>query len=78
MTTTLNWHTLPPGKLALLLQQSQLNGSRAVGASTVYHLGVDGREVLAVSLPDGQAVVIEAHQPPRAKRRRIDPPAAVS
>lgn len=74
MTTKLNWHTLPPGKLALLLQQSQMDDSRAVGMSTVYRLGVDGREVLAVSLPDGQAIVIEAYEPPRAKRRRVDPP----
>ncbi len=74
MSTKLSWHTLSPGKLALLLQQSQLNDSRAVGTSTVYRLDVDGREVLAVSLPDGQAVVIEAQEPPRAKRRRIDPP----
>jgi hypothetical protein len=74
MTSKLSWHTLPPGKLALLLQQSQMDDSRAVGTSTVYRLSVDGREVLAVSLPDGQAVVIEAHEPPRAKRRRVDPP----
>lgn len=74
MTSKLNWHTLPAGKLALLLQQSHLEESRAVGTSTIYRLDVDGREVLAVSLPDGQAVVIESQDPPRAKRRRIDPP----
>lgn len=74
MTSKLSWHTLPPGKLALLLQQSHMDDSRAVGTSTVYRLGVDGREVLAVALPDGQSIVIEAHEAPRAKRRRVDPP----
>lgn len=74
MTTKLTWQTLPPGKLAQLLQQAHLDDSRAVGSSTVYHLKLDGREVLAVSLPDGQSVVMEAQAPLRAKRRRVDPP----
>lgn len=72
----LNWHTVPQPELALLLKQATLDTSRAVGSSTVYHLSIDNREVLAVSLPDGQAVVIETQTPPRVKRRRVDPPAA--
>ncbi len=72
----LNWHAVPPGELALLLKQATLDDSRAVGASTVYRLNLAGREVLAVSLTDGSAVIIEAQVPPRVKRRRVDPPAA--
>lgn len=70
----LNWHAAPPGELALLLKQAKLDDSRAVGSSTVYRLNLAGREVLAVSLADGAAVIIEAHVPPRVKRRRVDPP----
>lgn len=72
----LNWHAVPQGELALLLKQAKLDDSRAVGASTVYRLNLAGREVLAVSLADGAAVIIEAQVPPRVKRRRVDPPAA--
>ncbi|MFZ2309830.1 MAG: hypothetical protein WAW73_05970 [Rhodoferax sp.] len=70
----LNWHAVPQGELALLLKQATLDDSRAVGASTVYRLNLAGREVLAVSLADGSAVIIEAQVPSRAKRRRVDPP----
>lgn len=70
----LNWHAVPQGELALLLKQATLDDSRAVGASTVYRLNLAEREVLAVSLADGSAVIIEAQVPSRAKRRRVDPP----
>jgi len=72
----LNWHTVPQPELALLLKQAKLDASRAVGSSTIYQLNLAGREVLAVSLPDGQAVVVELQAPPKVKRRRVDPPAA--
>lgn len=72
----LNWRAVPQGELALLLKQAQLDDSRAVGTSTVYRLNLAGREVLAVSLADGTAVIVEAQSPPRAKRRRVDPPTA--
>ncbi len=72
----LDWHAVPQGELALLLKQAKLDDSRAVGASTVYRLNLAGREVLAVALADGSAVIIEAQVPPRVKRRRVDPPAA--
>ncbi len=69
----LSWRALPQGDLAKLLEKARLDDSRAVGTSTVYHLSVDGQELMAVSLPDGQAVVVETSGPPRIKRRRIDP-----
>ncbi|MEO7106137.1 MAG: hypothetical protein ABIZ09_07180 [Rhodoferax sp.] len=69
-----NWHTVASAELALLLKEATLDASRAVGTSTVYQLTVDGRDVLAVSLPDGQAIVVELAAPARALRRHIDSP----
>lgn len=65
----LHWRTAAPGELALLLEQAQLDGSRAVGACTVYQLRVHGHETLAVSLPDGQALLIESIVKPPFNRR---------
>jgi hypothetical protein len=73
----LSWHSVPQAELALLLKQAKLEASRAVGSSTVYQLNVGGREVLALSLPDGAAVIVEPQAPPRVRRRRVEqPPAA--
>lgn len=69
----LRWRTAHQGELALLLEKSRLDDSRAVGASTVYQFHLDGQDVLAVSLPDGQAVVVEINSKPHTLRRRIDP-----
>ena len=69
----LSWRSTPPGALALLLEKARLEDSRAVGASTVYRLNLDGQDVLAVSLPDGQAVVVEIDARPSILRRRVDP-----
>ena len=69
----LKWHAIPNGELALLLKEAQLDDSRAVGPSTVYHLNRNGQDVLAVSLPDGQAVVVELNTRPHTLRRREDP-----
>ncbi len=69
----LKWRAVPHGELALLLKKSQLDGSRAVGTSTVYQVNLDGQDLLAVSLPDGQAVVVELNTSPHTLRRRIDP-----
>jgi hypothetical protein len=71
----LNWRTIASADLALLLKEAKLDDSRAVGASIVYQLSIDGRDVLAVSLPDGQAVVVEVVAPLHTSRRRIDPAA---
>jgi hypothetical protein len=69
----LKWRTVASQELALLLKEAKLDDSRAVGASTVYQLKVDGRDVLAVSLPDGEAVVVEVVAPVHTLRRRVDP-----
>ncbi len=69
----LRWRTAPHGELALLLEKARLDDSRAVGASTVYQFNLEGQDVLAVSLPDGQAVVVELNNKPHTLRRRVDP-----
>ena len=69
----MRWRSAPHGELALLLEKARLDDSRAVGASTVYQFNLDGQELLAVSLPDGQAVVVEVTPRPHTLRRRIDP-----
>ncbi len=69
----LNWHAVSHGELATLLKEATLAGSRAVGTSTVYQLNHDGQDLLAVSLPDGQAVVVALNTPPHTLRRHVDP-----
>jgi hypothetical protein len=69
----LHWRTVASAELALLLKKAKLDDSRAVGTSTVYQLKIDGRDVLAVSLPDGEAVVVEVVVPVHLLRRRVDP-----
>lgn len=69
----LNWRAVPAAELALLLKEAQLTDSRAVGTSTVYQVNRDGQDVLAVALPDGQAVVVELSVRPHNQRRHIDP-----
>jgi hypothetical protein len=69
----LSWRAVPRGELAQLLEQASLDDSRAVGTTTVYHLTVDGEEKMAVSLPDGQAVIVEMNSAPLNQRRRLDP-----
>ena len=67
----LNWQTVPQAELSQLLKQAELDASRAVGAATVYQLTIaGGREVLAISLPDGQALVVEATVPAKLDRRK--------
>ena len=65
----LNWRSVTTSELALLLKQAQLDDSRAVGTSTVYQLRVEGHDLLAVSLSDGQALLIEAAAKPTLNRR---------
>lgn len=69
----LNWRAVPHGELATLLKEAMLADSRAVGTSTVYQLTRGGQDMLAVSLPDGQAVVVELNTRPHTLRRRVDP-----
>ena len=69
----LSWQSIPHAELALMLKNARLDDSRAVGTSTVYQFNRDGKDVLAVSLPDGEAVVVELNSKPQTLRRRIDP-----
>ncbi len=69
----LKWRAVPHAELALLLKGALLADSRAVGTSTVYQLNHNGQDMLAVSLPDGQAVVVELNTRPHTLRRRVDP-----
>ncbi|MFZ6720908.1 hypothetical protein [Undibacterium sp. Ji49W] len=67
------WRTGKVTELPDLLMLATLEKSAAVGAATVYHFKHDGQEKLAISLPDGQALIIEALSSSRPRRRRIDP-----
>jgi len=66
----LSWQAIPQGELALLLGQARLEDSRAIGAATVYQLTVEGRDVLAVALADGQALLVESLAAPKPNRRQ--------
>lgn len=67
------WGTKSVGELSTLLTLSTIENSAAVGASTIYQIMHEGREKLAVSLPDGQAIIIELRDVIRTRRRRVDP-----
>lgn len=68
----LSWRAVPRGDLSLLLEKARLEDSRAVGSSTVYQLNLNGQDVLAISLPDGQAVIVELNANPHTLRRRTE------
>jgi predicted DNA-binding protein (UPF0251 family) len=70
----LQWRTEPATALATLLKQATLEQSAAIGTSTLYHIIHEGRQKLAISLPDGQALIIESGNPAIIRRRRVDPP----
>ncbi|MBI1772671.1 MAG: hypothetical protein HYR68_10075 [Burkholderiales bacterium] len=67
------WRTGKVSEIPELLMAATLEKSAAVGAVTVYHFKHDGQEKLAISLPDGQALIIEPLPSGRPRRRRIDP-----
>lgn len=67
------WRTESVSQLAAILTHSTLENSAAVGTSTVYQILHEGREKLAVSLPNGQAIIIELQEVVRTRRRRVDP-----
>lgn len=71
------WRTESATALATLLKQASLEKSAAIGACTVYQIVHEGREKLAIALPDGQALIIESGEPPRIRRRRVDPVTSV-
>ncbi|MDD5250410.1 MAG: hypothetical protein PHY45_15610 [Rhodocyclaceae bacterium] len=67
----IDWRAIDRRELATLLANSKRVSSRAIGATTIYRLDHDGREIIAMALPDGAAVIVE--RAPLAKwRRRID------
>ena len=68
--TKLAWRRLERRALADLLTVSSLVESSAVGATTVYRLETDAGEVLALALPDGEALIVELPAPAPKKRRR--------
>ncbi|CAN5879563.1 hypothetical protein BH11PSE12_BH11PSE12_25080 [soil metagenome] len=72
----LQWHSHASTELSALLTLASLENSAAVGDSTVYHITHDGREKLAIALPDGKAIIVELSQPQHIKRRRQDPAVA--
>ena len=65
----LSWQAIPQSELALLLGQAQIDDSRAVGLATVYQLNVEGRDVLAIALGNGQALLVESCGQPKIDRR---------
>lgn len=72
------WRAASVSELSNLLTQSTLENSAAIGASTVYQITHEGREKLAVSLPDGQALILELREVTKTRRRRVDPVNAVN
>lgn len=64
--------TIDRAALARLLDDAQEVSSRAIGASTLYHLLDDGRETLVVALPDGPVLLILPPAPIRRLRRQKD------
>lgn len=67
------WRTVEHAELAHLLNGAELDDSCAVGHSTVYHFSQEGREYVALSLPDGRAILVEPAGAKVQKRRHIDP-----
>ncbi len=71
--TKFQWRAESATELATLLRHAEIKTSAALGTSTIYQIMHEGREKLAVSLPDGQVLIIEAREPAKVRRRRIDP-----
>lgn len=67
------WRTESAAGLANLLKQATLEKSAAIGSSTLYQIHHEGSEKIAISLPDGQALIIESGELLRVRRRRLDP-----
>ncbi len=67
------WRTGKVTEIPELLKTATLEKSAAVGIATVYHFTHEGQEKLAISLPDGQALIIEPPTTGRPRRRRVDP-----
>ena len=67
------WRTETGVELAALLKQAEIKTSAAIGTNTIYQIMHDGREKIAVSLTDGNVLIIEVAEPTKIRRRRVDP-----
>ena len=72
---TLTWHGSTGAELAELLIQAKLEESAAVSGATVYRLMHGGVEKIAISLSDGQVLIIQPEGVNQPRRRRLEPQA---
>ena len=68
----LAWRKIAHAKLAELLNGAAVEDSHAVGESTVYHFTQEGQECVAISLPEGRAVLMEMGDAANPRRGHID------
>lgn len=66
----LAWRSIGRDELAELLKNAEQLSSAALGEATIYRLAGDERDMIAIALADGHALVVEAATAPPAKRRR--------
>lgn len=69
----LRWQVGSGLELSQLLGQSTVQESAALGSTTVYRVNHAQQEKIAVALPDGQVLFIEAEALGRPRRRRVEP-----
>lgn len=70
--TRLLWQIASVQELSQQLVDASLQQSCAVSDATVYHFRHDGLDKLAISLKDGQVVMISPDVPQAQRRRRQD------
>lgn len=71
-TNQLVWHVGAVNALADILVDAEIQKSLAVGDLTIYHFQHNGCEKMAVTLPDGQSLMISlaTHAIHPARRRQ--------
>lgn len=69
---SLIWHGSTVAELADLLVQAKLEESAAVSGATVYRLNHNNVEKIAISLSDGQVLIIEPEGGQQPRRRRVE------
>jgi hypothetical protein len=67
----LDWQLHSLKELSAVLTDATVLHSQAIGASVLYQITHQGVEKLAISLSDGQALIIETRQPNHPERRRL-------
>lgn len=70
---SLTWHGSSVAELAAMLVQAKLEESAAVSGATVYRLIHNNVEKIAISLSDGQVLIIEPETSNHPRRRRHEP-----